>query len=164
MEIVVWALFCRISTFWIVELALFVVWALFENGFLWPFSMVFYYTNYSWFAFSHLAGVHPSFLVNGNSTTQKKPLKDTLGMDKNYTFRTVFDNYYEHKLACKLDPRFSFKIINSSKRQQHTPIFPQYGLLVPSSSWSTIQSVFHLSSRKLTATWAASLRVGVVAS
>ena len=55
-------------------------------------------------------------------------------MDKNYTFRTVFDNYYEHKLACKLDPRFSFKKINSSKLQQHTPIFPQYGLLFPSSS------------------------------
>ena len=52
-------------------------------------------------------------------------------MDKNYTFRTVFDNYYEHKLACKLDPRFSFKIINSSKLQQHTPIFPQYGLFIP---------------------------------
>ena len=56
-QIVVWALFCRISTF-------FVVWALFENGLLRPFSSAFYHTNYSRFAFFHLPGVHPSFSVN----------------------------------------------------------------------------------------------------
>ena len=42
----------------------FIVWTLFENGFLRPFSSAFYHTNYSRFAFFHLAGVHPSFSVN----------------------------------------------------------------------------------------------------
>ena len=56
-QIVVWALFCRISTFLPLEHFL-------KMGFWALFSSAFYHTNYSRFAFFHLPGVHPSFSVN----------------------------------------------------------------------------------------------------
>ena len=58
-QIVVWALFCRISTFWLFEHFL-------KMGFCDLFQWLFttQISPDSWFAFFHLPGVHPSFSEN----------------------------------------------------------------------------------------------------